>query len=93
MNLLKVQCCRAALPPPQARSPEGLEVLPLSSNGANAASIEYSSRQPNLSSVQVGAPPSATPKRLLACFLPVLCGVLPPADECIVRQDVHGQLM
>ncbi|CAK0787612.1 hypothetical protein CVIRNUC_010834 [Coccomyxa viridis] len=40
-----------ALPPPQARSPEGLEVLQLSSNGAKA-SIEYSSRQPKLSSVQ-----------------------------------------
>ena len=61
MNLLRGQGCHAALPPPQARSLEGLEVLPLSSNGAKAASIEYSLRQPDLSSVQVGAPPSAAP--------------------------------
>ena len=62
MSLLRGQCCHAALPPPQARSPKGLDALPLSSNGAKAGSIEYSSRQPDLSSVQVGPPPSAKPQ-------------------------------
>ena len=61
MNLLRVQCCRAALPPPQARRPGDPAALTLSSNGANAASMEYSSRQPDLSSVQVGNPALCNP--------------------------------
>ena len=82
----EAQCVSAALPPPQPVDPESIAPAVQRRADADAGLVEYSSQQPDLSSVQVRPMTHVDPTRSLLA----LSDVTGALEKC-PSSDVHAK--